>query len=165
MATLVPSPTKYHPSEWHASNNNNFQLSEKEQSHSEGLRAECERLCKELEDTTIRTQRDVEHKFSQRINDISFWKLELETKFKELREEIEAVQDSRASLEQSLSNTSFPMDVARSCLMYRENRQGIDLVHDEVEIQLMKVSIQSLSPHHVIIMYTCTFYMYIPCVT
>lgn len=139
MATTVPSPNKYHPIEWHSANNYNFKQSEKERSSSEGLRTECERLCKEIEDTTIRTQRDVEHKFSQRINDIGFVKVELETKVKELGDEIEAVLESKNNLEQSLRNTNFPLKVAKSCLAFRERRQGIDFVHDEVEIQLMKV--------------------------
>ncbi len=139
MATLVPSPTKYHPNEWHTSNSNNFQQSEKERSLSERLRAECDRLCRETEATTLRTQRDVEHKFSQRINDINFWKSELSTKIKQLGTEIETVENSKADLEQALRNTNFPLEVVKRCLNFRERRQGIDLVHDEVEIQLMKV--------------------------
>ena len=160
MATLVPSPTKYHPNEWHTSNSNNFQQSEKERSLSERLRAECDRLCKETEDTTIRTQRDVGHKFSQRINDINFWKSELDSKIQELGTEIEAVKESKANLEQALRDTNFPLEVAKSCLNFREKRQGIDLVHDEVEIQLMKAS---YIINHIIITTLITLYPICQC--
>lgn len=139
MARLLSSPTKYFPSEWHSSNQTNYKLSEAERTTSERLRAECERLHKETEETTRRTQKEVEHKFSQRILDIYFWKEELETKLKETTQEIEAVLDHKAELEKALESTNFPLQVAKSCLSFREKRQGIDLVHDEVEIQLMKV--------------------------
>lgn len=138
MAKIYLSPPKYHPNEWHSSNSQNFKQSEKERISSERLRAECERLRKETEDTTRRTQRDVEHKFSQRINDINFWKEELEAKLNATVAEIGAVLDYKAQLEQALKSTSFPLEVAKSCLVFREKRVGIDLVHDEVEIQLMK---------------------------
>lgn len=152
MATTVPSPNKYHPIEWHSANNYNYKQSEKERSFSESLRTECERLCKDIEDTTLRTQRDVEHKFSQRINDIGFVKTELETKAKELADEIDALTESKSNLEQGLRNTNFPLKVAKDCLGFREKRQGIDFVHDEVEIQLMKVHEYGI-------------YIYIPAVT
>ena len=154
MAKIYLSPPKYHPNEWHSSNSQNFKQSEKERISSERLRAECERLRKETEDTTRRTQRDVEHKFSQRINDINFWKEELEAKLNATVAEIGAVLDYKAQLEQALKSTSFPLEVAKSCLVFREKRVGIDLVHDEVEIQLMKVSFLKCYVHnttHVII--------------
>ena len=154
MATIYSSPPKYHPNEWHSSNSQNFKQSEKERISSERLRAECERLRKETEDTTRRTQRDVEHKFSQRINNINFWKEELEAKLNATVAEIGAVLDYKAQLEQALQSTSFPLEVAKSCLVFREKRVGIDLVHDEVEIQLMKVSFPKCYVHnttHVII--------------
>ena len=159
MANVLPSPPKYHPDEWHASNSQNFTQSEKERAYSERLRAECERLCKETEDTTRRTQRDVEHKLSQRISDINFWKAELETKLRELTNEIEAVKESKNQLEQALLNTNFPLEVAKKCLAFREKRVGIDLVHDEVEIQLMKVL--ALTLYHTLVLVYSTHVIYI----
>ena len=147
MSRIVTSPPKYHPSEWHASNSKNFQRSDIERHTSERLRAECERLRQEAEDTTARSQRDVNHKFSQRLNNIRFWKDELEEKLREIAAEAESVQDRKKELEKALHATKFPLEVAQSCLSFREQRTGVDLVHDEVEIQLMKVSMRlCLSP-------------------
>ena len=138
MAKLISSP-KYHPSEWHTSNQTNYTLSESERTRSERLRLECNRLRSEIEDTTKRVQKEVEHKFSQRILDIQFWKSELETKLHEINQEIQAVVDCKMELEKALEATNLPLEIARQCLMFREKRQSIDLIHDEVEIQLMKV--------------------------
>ena len=147
MSKIVTSPPKYHPSEWHASNSKNFQRSDIERNTSERLRAECERLRQEAEDTTARSQRDVNHTFSQRLNNIRFWKEELEEKLREIAAEIESVQDRKKELEKALHATRFPLEVVNSCLSFREQRTGVDLVHDEVEIQLMKVSMRlCLSP-------------------
>lgn len=140
MAKLIISPPKYHPSEWHASNRLNYERSEKERKVSEQLRAECDRLRQEAEDTTGRKQRDVNHKFSQRVNQIKFWREELEEKLREIVSEIEAVHGRKEELERGLQATQLPLEVAKSCLAFREQRTGVDLVHDEVEIQLMKVS-------------------------
>lgn len=139
MAKIAQPPQMYYPSEWHTSNQLNYQQSETERTKSERLRAESERLRQETEEITLRTQRDVGHKFSQRIQNITFWKQEVEAKVQELQREIDAIQERGRELEKALHNTSLPLEIARRCLAFRQKRIGIDLVHDEVEIQLMKV--------------------------
>lgn len=139
MAKLVQSPPKYLPSEWHASNHLSYSRAEQERAASERLRAECERLRKETEATTARTQRSNEHKLSQRLRDISFWKEELGSKLDENAQEIKLLLKRKEELEKALVATKFPLEVASSCLNYREKRIGTDMVHDDVEIGLVKV--------------------------
>lgn len=139
MAKLLPSPTKYHPSEWHTSNQTNYKQSESERTRSERLRSECTRLCNEVDQTTVRVQKEVEHKLSQRIQDIQFWKEELKRKIQDIAEEIDALLNCKIGLEKGLEATNLPLEVSKRCLMLREKREVIDMVHDEVEIQLMKV--------------------------
>lgn len=139
MAKLVQSPPKYLPKEWHASNHLNYSKAEKERAASERLRAECERLRRETEATTVRTQRNIEHKLSQRLRDINFWKEELENKLANNAEETKLLLERKEQLEKALMSTQFPLEVASSCLGYREKRIGPDMVHDDVEIGLVKV--------------------------
>ena len=139
MAKLVQSPPKYLPAEWHQSNHLNYSTAEKERAASERLRAECERLRKETEATTIRTQRGNEHKLSQRLRDINFWKEELGTKLAENADEVKQLLERKDELEKALASTKFPLEVSSSCLGYRERRIGVDMVHDGVEIGLVKV--------------------------
>lgn len=139
MAKLVQSPPKYQPAEWHSTNHLNYSRAEKERASSERLREECERLCRETEATTARTQRNIEHKLSQRLRDIGFWKEELEKKLAENAEETKLLLDRKEELEKALMSTQFPLEVASSCIGYREKRIGPDMVHDDVEIGLVKV--------------------------
>ena len=141
MAKLIQSPPKYHPAEWHDSNRLNSSRAELERAAAERLRAECARLRKETEETTLSTQQSIDHKFVQRIRDIDFWKEELQRKLSENAAETELLLERKEQLERSLAATQFPLEVAQRCLSFRENRMTIDLVHDDVEIQLMKVRI------------------------
>lgn len=43
-------------------------------------------------------------------------------------------------MERALGDTANPLHIAEECLMHREKRQGIDLVHDGVEKSLIKVN-------------------------
>ena len=128
------------PAEWHAAHHINISTAKREEASAERLRAECERLQKETDATTARVQQSNLHKFSQRIRDIAFWKQELETKIAENARETDLLIGEKKSLEEALANTHFPLDVANTCLGFRTQREQIDLVHDAVEIQLIKVS-------------------------
>lgn len=139
MAKVETSPQKFHPSEWHASNQLNYTRAEEERSSAERLSAECDRLRRETDATTLRVQQSVEHKLSQRLRDVEFWKEELRRKVEENVAETGELAEKREQLERALAATAFPLQVAQSCLAFREKRASIDLVHDEVEIQLMKV--------------------------
>lgn len=141
MAKLVQSPPKYLPKEWHTSNHQDYFRAEKERAASERLRAECDRLCKETEASTTRTQRSNEHKLSQRLFDIGFWKEELGNKLEENVQEITLLLDGKEQLEKALISTRFPLEVASNCLTCREKRISTDVVHDDVEIGLVKVCI------------------------
>jgi len=43
-------------------------------------------------------------------------------------------------LEKALADTDTPLSIVEECLTRREKRMGIDLVHDDVERSLTKVS-------------------------
>ena len=140
MSNLIREPQKYLPSEWRASNLLNYTNSEQERAAAERLRAETDRLCKDTEITTAKTQESVNYKFSQRIREISFWKQEVEKKIEQISRETELLLEKKNELEDALLNdTAFPLDVAKSCLEFRAQREKIDLVHDVVEVQLIKV--------------------------
>ena len=145
MAKPVRSPKKYLPSEWHESNKLNYSSAERERAAAERLRAECERLRRETDATTVRTQRDTAHKFSQRLRDVDFWKSELQQKLADTAAETGSLLRRKERLEEALAAAQFPLEVAQTCLGLREQRTAVDLVQDDVELQLHKVS--SELPH------------------
>lgn len=138
MARVVEAPPKFTPSEWHRSNHLNYSNAEQKRTTSELIRDESARLANETHITTMKTQSDVNKKIEQRLNDVNFWKSELDRQFEETRDEIANMLEYKGRLEVALAATELPLHIATECLQNREKRVAIDLVHDDVEIQLLK---------------------------
>ncbi|CAH3110534.1 unnamed protein product [Pocillopora meandrina] len=138
MARLVQPPPKYTPEEWHASNHLQYFNAERERAAAERLRDESFRLAHETEVRTTQTQMDVNKKLEQRITDIGFWKSELDQKQEETEDEISTLLQFKARVEKALADTELPLMIAQQCLVNRERRMKVDLVHDNVEMQLQK---------------------------
>ncbi|XP_067866103.1 tektin-1 [Heterodontus francisci] len=138
MAKLVQTRTKFLPQEWHFSNKSRYNNAEVQRSRSERLVLESERLVDEIENTTRKTQRDVNKKLDQRIEEVTYWEKELNTKLDELSDETELLLGQKTRLEKALDSYYTLLCIAQQCLLNREKRVGIDLVHDEVERELLK---------------------------
>jgi len=130
--------TRYTPNDWMASNQSNYMASDRVRSGSERVRLDTNRLCREVDDKTKRTQSDVGKKLGDRIGDIQFWKTEVNNETDSMLTEIESLNRAKAVLEKALAETENPLHIAQECLYNREKRQGIDLVHDNVERELIK---------------------------
>lgn len=138
MAKLLEAPTKYTSQEWHLSNDLNYEKAEQDRKVSEMIRDESARLANETHITTMKTQSYVNKKLEQRLNDINFWKSELDRQYQETEDEIQNMLEYKKRLEGALEATQIPLHIAKECLRNREKRIGIDLVHDDVEVQLLK---------------------------
>lgn len=138
MSQLVKPPPKYSPFEWQASNNKNYSSAEGERSSAERLQSESKRLTDETDEITRFTQEDVNKKLAQRLRELSFWKDEVNCQLQAVDVEIDTLLKYKAKLEKSLEATEHPKGVTNSCLTYRQGREGIDMVHDDVEINLLK---------------------------
>ena len=132
--------TRYTPNDWQASNCSNYMASDRVRSGSERVRLDTCRLVREVDDKTKRTQGDVGKKLGERIGDINFWKTEVQNETDAMITEIDSLTRSKAVLEKALAETDNPLHIAQECLYNREKRQGIDLVHDNVERELIRVS-------------------------
>ncbi|NXL55832.1 TEKT1 protein, partial [Chordeiles acutipennis] len=138
MARLLQAPPKCHPSEWDISNKMQCASTESQKSRSERTTAESQRLLDEIEKTTQKTQSDVNKRIEQRREEIKFWKQELDNKLEQLVHETEVLLTFKTRLEKSLESCKEPLVIAQKCLLNRQKRPGIDLVHDEVEQELVK---------------------------
>jgi len=130
--------TRYTPNDWMSSNQSNYMASDRVRSGSERVRLDTVRLCREADDKTKRTQTDVGKKLGERLGDIQFWKTEVNNETDGMMTEIDALQRAKSVLEKTLAETENPLHIAQECLYNREKRQGIDLVHDNVEKQLIQ---------------------------
>ncbi|XP_073421814.1 tektin-1 isoform X1 [Dendrobates tinctorius] len=138
MARLVQLPPKFLPKEWSLANQTQYASAEIQRSRSERLVAESQRLVDEVEKTTQKTQNDVNKKLEQRLDEIEFWKKELDNKLEDTVNDIEQLLAYNTRLEKALESCMEPLSIAQQCLLEREKRVGIDLVHDEVELELFK---------------------------
>ncbi|CAM5111093.1 unnamed protein product [Natator depressus] len=138
MAKLLQAPPKFLPPEWHIANKTQYASAESQRSRSERLVAESQRLVDEIEKTTQKTQSDVNKKIEQRLDEIKFWKQELDDKLEQIVNETEVLLTFKTRLEKALESCKEPLFIAQECLLNRQRRVGIDLVHDEVERELIK---------------------------
>ncbi|XP_053425162.1 tektin-1 [Nycticebus coucang] len=138
MAKLLQSPPKFLPAEWHIANKSQYHRAEAQRSQSERLVAESHRLVDEIEKTTRKSQSDVNKKLEQRLEEVRFWKKELDDKLEQLVYETEDLLTHKTRVEKALESLKEPLHITETCLAYREKRVGIDLVHDVVEQELIK---------------------------
>uniref|UniRef100_A0A6I8R9M5 Tektin n=1 Tax=Xenopus tropicalis TaxID=8364 RepID=A0A6I8R9M5_XENTR len=92
----------------------------------------------ESEKTTQKSQKDFNKKLDQRLEEIQFWKKELDSKLEDTVNDIAQLLACKIRLEKSLERCKEPLSLAQQCLIKQEKRVGIDLVHDEAEQELIK---------------------------
>ncbi|KAH1182814.1 hypothetical protein KIL84_004306 [Mauremys mutica] len=129
--------TRYTPDDWYRSNLTNYKESETSRHSAERLRVDTSRMIQDKDQQTRKTQTDTTKNLGERVNDIVFWKSELNHEIDEMIGETNALTDMKKRLERALAETEGPLQVAQECLLHREKRMGIDLVHDDVEKQLL----------------------------
>ncbi|XP_015832962.1 tektin-3 isoform X2 [Tribolium castaneum] len=130
--------TRYTPIEWTHNNLRNYGESDTNRNYSERLRGEFIRVMRETDEKTAQGQREVGRRLGERITDLTFWRNEARTELERLLTESDLLQEARRSLEKAISDIEGPLHIAQECLYQRENRQGIDLVHDNAEHSLLK---------------------------
>lgn len=131
---------KHTPEEWHQSNYQRYYQSFTDRDNAERLKHESKQLSNETEALTQRTQADATKKLAERMNDINFWKVELDREIKEMIEETDLLCAQKKRLENALDATEVPLNIAQDNLDCRSRRQEVDLVGDRVELALNKVS-------------------------
>ncbi|XP_041733466.1 tektin-1 isoform X2 [Coregonus clupeaformis] len=140
MSRLMEPQPKFLPPEWRLANQIHYGSAEAERSRSERLTAESKRLIEESGMAAKRMQQDANKRLEQRIHDIKFWRSELDQKLEEIVQEIKVLVTCTSRVERALESCAQPLSVALQCLTERQKRVSIDLVHDEVEWELMKES-------------------------
>uniref|UniRef100_A0A672F537 Tektin n=1 Tax=Salarias fasciatus TaxID=181472 RepID=A0A672F537_SALFA len=131
--------TRYTPDDWYKSNHNNYRESESSRKSAERLRKDTIRLMQDKEQLTRRSQESTSKNIGERLNDIVFWRSELSHETDNMVTEIAALTEVKRRLERALAETEGPLQVSQECLYHREKRMSIDLVHDNVEKDLIKV--------------------------
>ncbi|NXC83453.1 TEKT4 protein, partial [Cercotrichas coryphoeus] len=138
MAMAGYRTAKYQLPEWHRRNAGVYYIAIAASEEAERGRAESKHLAKHAAASAQRAQEYSKSTLSQRLDDIHFWRMELQKEIMELDAETNLLAAQKLRLERALDATEVPYAVVIDNLECRERRQPPDLVIDEVERQLLQ---------------------------
>lgn len=130
--------TRYTPLEWTQANLHSYNEADTNRNYSERLRCDAVRVMRETDEKTAQGQRESGRRLGERITDITFWRNEAHAELERLLSEAALLTDTKRSLEKAIQDIEGPLHIAQECLYQREKRLGIDLVHDSVEVALLR---------------------------
>ncbi|XP_061205218.1 tektin-4 [Neopsephotus bourkii] len=129
---------KYLTHEWQQRNSDLYNKAFTGCERGECSRAESKELSAHAAGTAQRAQQNSTAALGQRLQDIHFWKSELQRQIEDLDAETGLLAAQKLRLERALDATAVPYAIAIDNLQCRERRQPPDLVNDEVEQELLK---------------------------
>ncbi|NXE50642.1 TEKT4 protein, partial [Casuarius casuarius] len=138
LATAGFRTAKYLPREWHEHNHARAQEASVDCDQAERCRLEARGLARCTAATAQSAQQESTAALGQRLQDIHFWKAELQKEIEQLIAETGLLAAQKGRLERALDATEVPYAIATDNLQCRERRQHPDLVRDQVEIELLK---------------------------
>lgn len=86
-------------------------------------------------------------KLGERLTDLTFWRNELSIELEKVIAEYSLLSDMKRRTTKALEDLDPPLKVTEECLYFRENRQGVEKVHDIVETTLF-TEVRSLKDSH-----------------
>lgn len=129
---------RYSPHDWEQSNQLQIRGAEASRLWASRLTGDSMRLMQDKDQLTHQMQEGTCRNLGQRLSDIGFWKSELNYELEKLLNENRSLETIRRRLECAAEEVKCPLQVALECLYHREKRTGIDLVHDNVEKNLIR---------------------------
>ncbi|KAK2495357.1 hypothetical protein MC885_006063 [Smutsia gigantea] len=129
---------RYSPHDWEQSNQLQIRGAEASRLWAGRLTGDSMRLMQDKDQLTHQMQEGTCRNLRQRLSDIGFWKSELSYELERLLNENRSLETIRRRLECAAEEVNCPLKVALECLYHREKRTGIDLVHDNVEKNLIR---------------------------
>ncbi|XP_048507703.1 tektin-1 [Athalia rosae] len=136
-AVVPPPPQRFTLDEWYRSNRFKYRCSEAQQQLADRLLAESDRVYVLTAESAEANKKEVDHRLDEKLEDIKFRKDELLRVRKEVLLEVDALCVFKERLTDALfSVKKSALIICHKCLMARERRLGIDLVHDNVEREL-----------------------------
>ncbi|XP_064223921.1 tektin-5-like [Aotus nancymaae] len=129
--------SRYSPHDWDQSNQLQVRGAEASRLWASRLTDDSMRLLQDKDQLTHQMQEGTSWNLGQRLLDIGFWKSELSYELDRLLTENQNLKMVKRRLECAADEVNSPLQVALECLYHREKRIGIDLVHDNVEKNLI----------------------------
>ncbi|KAF7402898.1 hypothetical protein HZH66_005165 [Vespula vulgaris] len=141
QASIVvpPPPSRFTLNEWHLNNCFRYRCCIAQQELADSLLSESQRVCELTAETAKSNKEETDHRLKEKLEDIDFRKKELLRIRKEVLLEVDALSIYKERIMDALSSVKRnALIISEKCLVAREHRLGIDLVHDQVEVELLK---------------------------
>ncbi|XP_036924899.1 tektin-5 [Sturnira hondurensis] len=129
---------RYSPQDWDRSHELQVRGAEASRLWAGRLTGDSLQLMQDKDQLTRQMQEGTCRNLGQRLSDIGFWKSELSYELDRLLNENRSLDTVKKRLECAAEEAKCPLQVALECLYHREKRIGIDLVHDNVEKNLIQ---------------------------
>lgn len=131
-------PKKFSVNEWQITHELSNRSCFDQQRYSDSILQESDRLTNMMLEKTKLLKAESNHQLKVRVEEISYHKGEMEKIRKEILLEIESLVVYIDRLEDARSSLGEAMTICKKCLVIRDSRTGIDLVHDEVQKTLLQ---------------------------
>lgn len=128
--------SKYTMSDWQQTNFDNLNDSQGDRNIGEQVRCDSLRTMRNTDCLTTFGQRDSTQRLGERIGDVSYWRNEVLHELEMNVVETTKMEEMKRQAECLLRELENPLKIDQESLYAREQRMGIDLVHDCVEIAL-----------------------------
>ena len=127
-------------SEWTAWTRAELSAADRARSGSELARANVLTACSSLCERTRRTQADATRRLGDRTADIKHWRDEVRAEADAAGADAAALELAIGLFDRAYAEAEVPLQIAEECLHLREQRICVDLVRDNVETELIKVT-------------------------
>lgn len=139
LVVVPPPPARFTQSEWHLNNAYRNRICLAQQKLADSIKAENNRIIGEIQERTDANRKETDFKLEERIEDIKFAKEEIEKQRKEACLEIGDLLSSIQRIQNCIEGLNKDaLQIVKKCIILREERFGIDLCHDNVEMELGK---------------------------
>lgn len=118
------------------SNHNNYKQSDCSRHNAEKLREDTSRLIQDKAQLTRKIQNDTSANIGQRVEDISFWKSELDHELDQMIMEIHALGQVKRRVEKALEETDAHLQVSEMAILTVEKhgQNNIIIINSSVSI-------------------------------
>ncbi|KAK4884211.1 hypothetical protein RN001_000482 [Aquatica leii] len=132
-------PHRFTLKEWYLNNRRQHKHCFDQQQLADRILAESDKRIDLIEEITSLNKREVEHQLESRLQQVEFVKEDLIKNRKEVCLEIDCIETYNERVVDAMANIKEnALVISRKCISFREGRIGIDLCHDEVEMELLK---------------------------
>ncbi|XP_030759272.1 tektin-1 [Sitophilus oryzae] len=139
LVVIPPPPARYTLTEWHLNNAYRERCCLDQQQLADSITAECERIKDEVDERVELNRKDTDRKLEERKLDIEFNTGEIKKQRKEVCIEVDNLKTYMERIKDCLESLKKNAQVmCQKCIILREQRIGIDLCCDDVEMELKK---------------------------